>query len=380
MSQLIDTNAGNPIVIREIIQNLLSTSNLKKKYNNIFGGDIDILHLNYQKEPTKEFEDIVRFYYDKILNRPLTQTDYIVITDGILNAVNCICWSIQKLMNKTCFDPLKIYQINKPPTYNIYKNIEQTVPNCIFNYNGEFNNPNNSNNPNNPNNPYTELNTYINKSNYILTPNYNYVPDVGILISPNNPTGEIINERRGKWQIIDAAYDLPLFTGKSKSVNTKFSDNEIYVQSITKLGVPSYRFGWFITNDPMIYSKAYEYKKIYNNGQNMASLSMAKKYIDTIYKTGIFNTLSDIVYTTLKKRLKEISNIFSKYKIYDINTCNNYSPYMFLPINNSIYESIGISTRPGEDFFYTNRYSRMNLMMDSNEYIKMISILLRKRQ
>jgi hypothetical protein len=372
MSQLIDTNTGNPILIRETIQNLLSTSDFKKKYNNIFGGTVDISYLNYQKEPTKEFEDIVRFYYDKILNRPLTQTDYIVITDGILNAVDCVCWSIQKLMGKTCFDPLKIYQINKPPTYNIYKNIEQTIPNCIFNYNGEFDIKTNSG-------FNAELDTYINKSNYILTPNYNYVPDVGLIISPNNPTGEIINERRGKWQIIDAAYDLPLFTGQSKSVNTKFSDHEIYIQSISKLGVPSYRFGWFITNDPMIYSKAYEYKKIYNIGQNMASLSMGKNYFETIYNTGIFNKLSNITYKTLKIRRKEISNIFSKYKIYDINTANIYAPYLFLPINNSIFESIGISTRPGKDFFYSDNFSRINLMMESNDYIKMLKILLRKQ-
>lgn len=337
--KLIDSNGENPIV-RDTIQDMLINYGYSPK--NIFSGAVQLDDLDYQKKPRRDHEDLIRLYYDKILNRPLTQTDYIILTDGTLGAANCICWTLQKLMKKTCFDPLKIYHVNKPPTYYMFKNIDNVIPNC----------------------------KYINHEKYI--------PDVGLIISPNNPTGEVINERPGYFQIIDSIYDTPIFTGQSQSVNTTFSDNEIRIESLSKIGAPSYRFGWAITSNPMIYSKAYEYKKIYNLGQNMASYSMAKNYIDLIHKTNIFDAVSKTTFQIFNKRYKEITDIFAKYDIYDFKASINkhkYAPYVFLPISNLQFNSIGIDTRKGDNFFYSNKYSRINLMMNTNDYNKMLILL-----
>lgn len=372
---LIDTNIGNPHIITELVKTMLLEQGYKTK--DIFSGYTNIENLPYQRVPKIEFEELIRFYYDKILNRPLTQTDYVVLTEGTLGAANCVCWSIQKLMGKTCLDPLKIYHLNEPPTYTIFNNLADTVPNCIFNhksiqYKSIHHNDTTINNKNN-------FNSYFDKSNYILNSNYDYIPDVSLCISPNNPTGEIINERLGHWQLIDSVYDVPLFTGQYKSINKKLSNNEIHLESLSKLGVPSYRFGWFITNDPMIYSKAHEYKKIYSVGQNIASYSMAKHYIELIHKTQIYDQLAKTTVKIFNSRRKQLTDIFTQQNINElVKNEKNYVPYMFLPISKQVFNSIGVDTRQGQDFFYSNNYSRINLMMKEIEYNKMVKELTKK--
>jgi histidinol-phosphate/aromatic aminotransferase/cobyric acid decarboxylase-like protein len=347
---MIITNTGNPTVIKENAIEIFKSLGYSPK--GIFSGVVPQNFLDYQKIPQREFEEVVRFYYDKILNRPLTQTDYVIIGEGSLGAFNCATWAIQKLLHKTPMDPLRIYQINTPPTYTIFKDVMDTIPNCYFSYNTNI------------------INEYSVKE-----------PDVGLIISPNNPTGEIINERRGQFQIIDSVYDIPIFSNSNKSLNSKFSDNEIHIESVSKLGMASYRFGWAITSNPMIYSKAWEYKRMYNNGLNTSSLYMSKNFLDTMYTSGKFQKYSEINFKLFRSRRKELLRLFKSKGVrefvkkgYDKKSRRNV-PYLFMPISQDKFKSIGIETRPGRDFFYTNDYSRINLMMASKDYKDMVGIL-----
>jgi hypothetical protein len=347
---MIITNTGNPTVIKENAIEIFKSLGYSPK--GIFSGVVPQNFLDYQKIPQREFEEVVRFYYDKILNRPLTQTDYVIIGEGSLGAFNCATWAIQKLLHKTPMDPLRIYQINTPPTYTIFKDVIDTIPNCNFSYNTNT------------------INKYSVKE-----------PDIGLIISPNNPTGEIINERRGQFQIIDSVYDIPLFSNSNKSLNKKFSDNEIHIESVSKLGMASYRFGWAITSNSMIYSKAWEYKRMYNNGLNTSSLYMSKNFLDTMYNSGKFQEFSHMNYDLFRSRRKELLRLFKskgirefRKKGYDKKSRRNV-PYLFMPISQEKFKSIGIETRPGKDFFYTNDYSRINLMMASRDYRDMVGIL-----
>lgn len=337
---MIDTNVGNPKLIYENIVHIHKLSELE-----IFRGNIENLQeLNYQKEYLKEYDDLIRYYYN-IKNTPLSQTDYIIPSQGSLGAYYSICWALKELMNKNNFNPLKIFHINKPPTYNVHSNIEKIIPYCEYKING-----------------------------LDATMEYQQNSDLGVLISPNNPTGEIVNDRFGKFQVIDAVYDTPVFTNSFASLNTKFSDNEIYLGSFSKLGVPSYRFGWAITNNPMIASKAWEYNKLHNLGMINPSYLFSKHLIYNIFDKNSYKYLTNISFQILLKRRKEIYELLKNKNIKNFNR-DIYAPYILLPISQKYFHTIGIDTRPGTDFFISDQYSRINLMMSTNDYNKMIELL-----
>ena len=338
---MIDTNVGNPKLIYE---NIINT--FKLPISDIFNGNIqDLSNLNYQKEYLKEYDDLIRYYYNNIKNTPLSQTDYIIPSQGSLGAYYSVCWALKELMNKNNFEPLKIFHINKPPTYNVHSSISKMIPYCEYKVNG--------------------LNSNL---------DYQQNCDLGVIISPNNPTGEIINERFGKFQVIDAVYDTPIFTNSFKELNTKFSDNEIYLGSFSKLGVPSYRFGWAITNNPMIASKAWEYNKLHNLGMIIPSYKFCENLVYNIFDKNSYSYLADKSFQILLKRRREIYDLLSSKNIKNLNK-DIYAPYILLPISQKYFQSIGVDTRPGEDFFISNQYSRINLMMASNDYTQMIKIL-----
>ena len=350
---MIDSTFGNPELMVETTKFLLEKYKLSNK--TIFNGNVPQHFLNYQKYNTKEFEDIIRFYYKEILQRPIGQDKYIYICNGSLGAYNALIWSFQKLMNKNVHDPLKVYQINKPPTYGIFKNVVEYVPNCIFDIN--------------------RSNHYNNIENFYANNDYYNPCDIGVMISPNNPTGEIIKERKGHFQIIDSVYDIPPFTNSYQKVNKKLSKNEIHIDSISKLGVPSYRCGWCIIEDPMLMSTLWKYKELYNNGLNSSSLFMMDSYVNHFYKYNFFNDFKTICYNNIQNRKKILTNIFSKYGIQEYNPNNKYVPYFFVPISTERFQKIGINTRKGSDFFFSDNYSRFNLMLYTSEFNKIVNIL-----
>jgi aspartate/methionine/tyrosine aminotransferase len=252
-------------------------------------------------------------------------------------------------MKKNDYDKLKIFQLNKPPTYDIYSNVTEIFSETEF------------------------------KIDYKKYANINYnedTCDVSVMISPNNPTGEIINKRTGMFQIIDAVYDIPPFTNTFTPLNTKYSDNEIYIESFSKLGVPSYRLGWAVMNNSMLASKAWEYNKLHNLGMITPSFYASKNIVNIFNQhENSFDIFSKISSNILKQRRKELTSLLSSYNLYNRNlTKTIYSPYIMVPLKREEFISMGIDTRDGEDFFYPD-YSRINLMMDTEDYKKMIKVL-----
>ena len=344
---MIDTNIGNPTVMYENLISLFNNFGYDTK--DIFTGEIDMDSLKYQKRYTQKYDDLIRFYYKNILKRPLTQTDYLIISQGSLGSYYSVIWAMNKLLNKNEYDKLKIFQLNKPPTYDIYSHVTQLFSETEF------------------------------KIDYKKYENINYNADncdISVMISPNNPTGEIINERKGMFQIIDSVYDIPPFTNTYTPLNTKYSDNEIYIESFSKLGVASYRLGWAVINDSMIASKAWEYNKLHNLGMITPSFYASKNLVNIFAKNeNSFDIYSKISFNVLKQRRKELTNLLSKHNLYNENfTKTIYSPYIMVPMKREKFISMGIDTRDGKDFFYPN-YSRINLMMGTEDYKKMIKVL-----
>jgi hypothetical protein len=83
-----------------------------------------------------------------------------------------------------------------------------------------------------------------------------------------------------------------------------------------------------------------------------------------------FDVFSKISFNVLQKRRKELTSLLSSYNLYNRNlTKTIYSPYIMVPLTREKFISMCIDTRDGEDFFYPN-YSRINLMMETEDYKK----------
>lgn len=363
---MIDSRIGNPKFQIEILQDFFSRYGVK----DFMKSEVPLEYLEYQFDDYRKYDDIIRNYYKNVLNHPIPQDKSIIIGQGTNGSVSSVLWAISKLMKKTSFDPLKIYQINKPPTYNVFYNSANTVPNTVFKING-------LNLPNDYDDYYfTSHSIMYTGKNLSSGIDYNEETcDISVAISPNNPTGELIYDRYGHFQIIDSVYDIPLFTNENQFLNKEITGREIFAESFSKIGFASYRFGWAITSDPMISSWANKYSRQNHNGLITPSYFSTEQIINTFIQTRSFNDFAKINYETFTKRKNIIYNLMLKNNVFIPEYNRKYSPYAFVPISKSKFESIGIDTRTGEDFFMSNKYSRFNLMMKTNDFNKMINIL-----
>jgi aspartate/methionine/tyrosine aminotransferase len=341
---MINTILADPEYCTEKIKSLFN--NLGYSEKEIFGGNVPIKNINYQnKIYLNKYTNLIKFYYSELLKRPLSEKDYIIISNGSLGAFYAVTYALKDILKKNSKDKLKMYQVNKPPSYFIYKDVDKIFTDCEYSYNKNDNDDINS------------------------------ICDVSIIISPNNPTGEIINTRKGKFQIIDEVFNIPIYTNQYKSVNTRFSDNEIYLDSLSKVGFPSYRFGWAITRNINIAKKAWEYMKIYNEGMNTCSFYLSKNIINLFYKYGNFNQFSSECYNEFKMRKNKLINLFKQYELYNDKFYGDYSPFLILPISEKEFKNIGILSRKGSDFLYSDQYSRLNLMITTKKFNKLYNII-----
>lgn len=363
---MIDARIGNPKIQIEIAQDYFKRFGI----TDFTSSQVPFGALEYQFEDYRKYDDIIRKYYKYVLDQPIPQDKSIIIAQGTNGSTAAVLYAISKLMKKNVFDPLKIFQINKPPTYNLLYNTSLTIPNCIFNVNG-------LNLPNDYDDYYFNSNSIMYTGNNLKSGiiNNSETCDISVAISPNNPTGEIINERYGNFQIIDCVYDLPLFTNENTPVNRDITGKEIFVESFSKLGFASYRFGWAITSDPMIPSLANNYARFNHNGMITPSYFATDKVINSFIETGLFSNYSQFNYNTFQSRKNILKKIFIKNNIFIPEYNQNYAPYSFIPISRKKFRSIGIDSRDGQDFFMSNDYSRLNLMIDTNSFNQMVKIL-----
>ncbi|MAC03376.1 MAG: hypothetical protein CMQ58_01085 [Gammaproteobacteria bacterium] len=85
---------------------------------------------------------------------------------------------------------------------------------------------------------------------YITDPNADI--DLEIRCTPNNPDGtEYIEPRtNAKYLLYDFAYNMTIYTDKPVTINQKKNKTYIYTGTVSKIGVPSSRFGWGFVDGP----------------------------------------------------------------------------------------------------------------------------------
>ncbi len=198
--------------------------------------------------------------------------------------------------------------------------------------------------------------------------------DVEVIVSPNNPTGELLKPTfTSKYILLDSVYDKPIFSNKYNTLNPwklELYKNPYFceVNSFSKYGYAGVRVGYLITSNKEIADLVTKYFEIKNLGLNAWAMANFEKNIPVIFNK---QSKKDN-YELIQKRHMQIRKIIPNRFIYS----NNNIPLILLKIPAKLFYKYKIKIRPGEEFAISNNYSRINLMVSDdiwNNILKRIS-------
>ena len=341
----VDAKIGNPKYISEQLPKLSASLTLSE--------------MNYQFERSSIVEGKIRDFYKYVINMPLTQTDRIIWANGIPATYMAVLYSIYKRIGN---NRLWIDHASQIPSYILFYEAASTSSNYHYTFSKPDNLYFNDDLP-------TEWNYYYKKN-----------PDIFVAISPNNPTGEYANidtitqraklsiqKNKNSFWLIDEVYNVPMFNLNNyteqpikKYIN---ENNMILFNSISKFGIPSSRFAWCISNNPILDDDIWKYIKFNNRGTNQISFEYFNACAD-FYKSNA--SICKDTARTLYNRKLSIKNIINKNLIIDI---RNEVPYLLTKIPIEHFKKRNIIAHDGLEFgLKEGMYSRLNLMLYKNEW------------
>jgi hypothetical protein len=259
----------------------------------------------------------------------LSNLHIVVSPEGTTGAIRAFYYAVQQIEKRK----IKIKSSVKPPYYVLHKKLTHFVPECEWI-------------------PYDQKG------------------DIEIVISPNNPTGELLKPTgKAKYIILDAVYDKPLFTNQHISVNPwKYeayqNPNFVEVSSFSKLGYAGVRVGYAVTSNAKIAKLMNEYFKTSTLGLN----AWAMKNFEGNYDTIMDSKWDQMIYQKLQKRHQEIRKWIPQKLI----TSNDRIPLILTKIPKSYYEQFKIRTRGGTEFDISDDTARLNLMLSNEDWKEMI--------
>ncbi len=310
-SEWLNCYYADPIIFAERIPKLKIEQN-----------ESNITYMHYTPE---RFKEKLKEYLHHIENKFNSKNLYFVFSPGGTTAAISACYyAIQYLEKKK----ITIKSCVKPPYYTLHK----------------------------------KLANYEKNSEWI--DDINKKTDVEVVVSPNNPTGEILKPTfTSKYILLDSVYDKPLFSNKYYTLNPwklELYKNPYFceVNSFSKYGYAGVRVGYLITSNKQIADLVTKYFEIKNLGLNSWAMANYEKNIPVIFN----KSFGKENYELVQKRHKEIREIIPQRFIYS----NNNIPLILLKIPANIFYKYKIKIRPGEEFATSNDYSRINLMVSED--------------
>lgn len=289
-------------------------------------------NLTYMHYPPKKYNIMLKSYLQHLDEKFNPNGLYIVFSPGgTTAAISAFYYAIQYIENKK----ITIKSAVKPPYYTLHKKLSKYEKNCEW------------------------------------IDDRSKETDIEVIVSPNNPTGELLKPTfTSKYIILDSVYDKSSFSNKKYSVNPwKYelykNNNFCEVNSFSKYGYAGVRVGYLITSNKKIAEIVSKYFEIKNLGLNAWAMANFEKNIPVFFNDNIKKNN----YNLIQKRHNEIRKIIPSKLIYS----NRNVPFILIKLPKNIFDKHKIIIRPGEEFAISNDYSRINMMVSNNTWYNIIN-------
>ena len=333
----VDAYFADPIFMAEHIPQKFIQQ--KTPYNITYMQDVPSIYVNLIKKYILHTDQSNKIDFSSFLDPLSKELDvsersskmHIVISpEGTTGAIRAFYYAVQQMEKKK----ITVKSCVKPPYYTLHKKLTHFVPECEWQSNDQGK------------------------------------ADIEVVVSPNNPTGELLKPTgKAKYVILDSVYDKPLFSNQTISVNPwKYeaykNPHFLEVSSFSKLGYAGVRVGYAVTSNTKIAELMTEYFKTSALGLN----AWAMKNFEANYDTIMNLKWDQMIYKKLKQRHKEIRKWIPSKLI----TSNDRIPLILTKIPKSYYDKFEIKSRGGTEFDVSDDVARLNLMLSNEDWKELI--------
>jgi hypothetical protein len=189
-------------------------------------------------------------------------------------------------------------------------------------------------------------------------------PDIELITSPTNPEGFILKPLyNSKYRIYDAVYNWKFFTDDVRNYQLRDQDAIVYSSSKTT-GVPGARLGYGFTPSHEIYELVLFYINTTSLGvSNIGYSQMIRSYMKTTCE------MNEKLLKVMRRRQQQITQLLDRKGIDYIGVAG---AYILVKLSTTLLLSIGILASSGEEFGYSNAYSRLNIQASKRDWDDMI--------
>jgi len=324
-SRRIDAGSANPIAFAELLEPLPEVK-------------LTTATLTYEIEPQPRNEAALRQLLSQI-GRPLPSTALIVLSaGGSTQLIGAFYWAVSQLAGRE----VQVQSRTTPPYYALHQTIAGLVQGVKW-VDATI--------------PLTQV-------------------DVQVIVSPNNPTGELNSPSPdlspASFVLLDKVYDSPQFVGPVtvnpwESAYYASTDRFCSIGSVSKLGLAGLRVGYAATRHPELARLMLEYVQASTLGTSSWSMAGLESSLSVINKAKIGQ-----MYDLLKRRHAEIRAILPPSLTLSPSTA---VPFILVNITQTAFATAGLIVNSGTAYRTSPEYSRIQLMVAEADWKPMLNMV-----